>query len=130
MAKHNGSQSLEMDMTAHRELPKNTPVFFKVRPKTEYTPPDAAYVRLHSFLPNGQEVHVIKWHGEDWKVGPGDFLTHQEAMKATALKHRQDIDSFRRPGMKLKELAKAMGISETTLRKRLGMIQNHIPANE
>lgn len=116
-------------MTSERELPKNTPVFFKARPKTEDTPPDAVYIRLKEQLPKA-EVHEIRWHGESWLVGPTDFLTHQEAMKASALRYRATIDAARKPGMKTEDLAKALGISVNTLRKRLGMIQNHIPAGE
>lgn len=111
-----------------KNLTKGTPVFFKSSPKTPNTPPDAVYLGIRGTLPNGDTVYELSKGGQVWLVGEDDFHVTHEAMALAAEAYRAQIDAKRTPGMKLGDLAKALGITTGTLKKRLSLIQNFIPA--
>lgn len=106
-------------------LTKHTPLFFKKLPVTEETPPNASYVRFVGQLPKA-EAHEIDFHGEKWTVGREDILTVHEALAKTAGKYDAEIKAA--SGRNAQEKAKAMGMSESTLRKRMALVQNHLSA--
>lgn len=109
-----------------KRLEKNTPVFFRRLPVTENTLPNAVYLGYKGDLPCGP-VHQLLWHSEKWIVGDNDFLTKPEALARTALELQKRIDGAKKPGMKLPEIASALGMSAATLTQKLKLIRNHLP---
>lgn len=105
------------------ELKKNTPIYFKKRVQTEDTLPDAQYVRFMGQIPNG-EAHEIYWHSEKWIVGRDQFRTLQEAFSDAAIRHDADIKKAKINNPT--EPHKALGISKTTLKKRMKFVQQHL----
>lgn len=106
-------------------MDKNTPLFFKKLPITEETPPNAIYLRFLDDLPKAR-AHEILYHGERWVVGEEDILTVHQGLAKTAEKFNAEIAEAKKKWNTPKQLAQAMGISETTLRKRMKLVQNHL----
>lgn len=106
-------------------IERNCPIFFRKEAKTVDTKPNARYLRPLGIVA-GEECCEIEYHQEKWIVRQSEALTVHQALAKTAEKHRKDIESV--AGETRAATCKRLGISESTLRNRLKMIQNHCKA--
>lgn len=104
---------------------KLTPVFFRKEAVTEETKPNALYCRPMGIVA-GEECCEIEYHQEKWIVRQSEALTVHQALQKQAEKYRAEIGQ--RNGESKLETAKRLGISTSTLSKRLKLIQNHCKA--
>lgn len=104
-------------------LPKNTPIYFRKCVQTEETPANALYVSFKATLPSA-EAHEILYSGERWIVGRHQFHTTDEAMLEAAARFNLEIVMATKANPKNPE--KALGISVSTLRKRMKFVQQHL----
>lgn len=110
---------------------RNDPVWFRKFPQTEDSIPNAIYKHSLGEL-RGRKVCKIIWRGEEWKVGEDEIKTTDQALGEVAAKLKAQIEiaqarsaSGSVRGSK-KATAKALGISETALRRRLKLVQQHL----
>ena len=106
-------------------IERNTPIFFKKLPQTEETKTNAVYIRSLGQL-NGEEICEIKYLQELWKVAESEVLTERMGRLRRAQQIDGEISAVRTDGMKNKQLADALKISTSTLKKRLEFCQNHL----
>lgn len=109
------------------DLAPNQPVFFRKQPKGPDTAPDAQFIRTVAEL-NGQSVIEVLYRSEKWKCRRSDVRIPSVAFSDLARQWHQEINLQIAAGKhKRDQQAKALGVSLTTLRKRLRFIQNHLP---
>lgn len=105
-------------------LIKNTPLFFKKLPITEDTKPNATFVRDMGVVA-GAAVCEIEWHSERWIVKCSEVLPVHLALREAANKYRDQIEAARVGKITRQEIAKAMGVSESTPAKRMTFVKTH-----
>jgi hypothetical protein len=112
-----------------KTLARNTPVWFKRKPRNVDSTPNAYFCRNMGQL-NGQNVCEIGKHGkEKWIVRDSEIMVHQEALNNAAAEYQSQImDAKSKLQAKpfKKNIAAALGISVSTLRTRLKLIEIYL----
>jgi hypothetical protein len=109
--------------------PLNIPVFFRKLPLSKDSVPNALLLREVGQL--GSDVIVeIEHQGQKWLVKKGEALPGPLAIQHAARKWLEQIEAVKKEKPNAKStltLAAALAVSPPTLRKRLKIIQEHLP---
>ena len=117
-------------MAGMERISEKTPVFFKRKPVTEETPPDAVVFRFKQSL-RGEDVYEITYRQEIWTVRRCDIKTVHEALAHLGdewfKKIKAALDKTAAQGILMREkmLARHFSISVGTFRKRMGLVTRH-----
>jgi hypothetical protein len=116
-------------MTDTPKFERNQAVWFRKFPQTENSPPNAIFKRNVGEI-NGRMVCEIVWKSEVWKVGEDEIKTTDQALRETTEKIQAEINQAKRTlgtdTVPKAAIARALRISETTLCKRMKLIQQHL----
>lgn len=102
---------------------KNDSLFFRTLPKTEESPTNAVFVRDMGIV-GGEPCYEIIWRSEKWIVKDSEVFDRDGALKKAAETYKAEIKSTGET--KPDAIAKSLGISVGTLRKRQKLIAQHL----
>jgi len=107
---------------------RNQPIFFQKEPTEYHSAPNAVFVRDLGML-NFEQVCEIERDGTLWIVRQSEIMSQEEYQKATRERWSEEVQAARDFLDKTKTkttkvaIAAKLGISTSTLRKRLKFIE-------
>lgn len=116
-------------MTTNTKLKREQPIFFKKIPSTENTPANAVMNRYVGEV-SGEPVVEIIHAGTKWLVKESECLDRETALSKRAEELNRLIAPLKADNPRKSDLAKALGICGSTLRRWNSIIQNFLPKTD